>query len=76
MTLKINQNFKSIINNQLINSHKLSYTFQIFNNKLLINRFDYDEVQKILTKNFHKYKVLQSQYDKKMIIYMNINNNN
>ena len=76
MTLKINQNFKSIINNQLINSHKLSYTFQIFNNKLLINRFDYDEVQKILNKNFHKYKVLQSQYDQKMIIYMNINNNN
>lgn len=60
MTLKINQNFKSIINNQLINSYKLSYTFQIFNNKLLINRFDYEEVQKILNKNFHKYKVLQS----------------
>ena len=60
MTLKINQNFKSIINNQLINSNKLSYTFRIYNNKLLINRFDFDEVQKILTKNFHKYKVLQS----------------
>jgi hypothetical protein len=60
MTLKINQNFKSIINNQLINSNKLSYTFQIFNNKLLINRFDFEEVDKILTRNLHKYKVLQS----------------
>ena len=60
MTLKINQNFKSIINNQLINSNKLSYTFRIYNNKLLINRFDFEEVDKILTKNFHKYKVLQS----------------
>ena len=60
MTLKINQNFKSIINNQLINSNKLSYTFQIFNNKLLINRFDFEEVDKILTRNIHKYKVLQS----------------
>ena len=60
MTLKINQNFKPIINNQLINSHKLNYTFQIFNNKLLINSKDFEEVQKILIKNFHKYKVLQS----------------
>jgi hypothetical protein len=60
MTLKINQNFTSIINNQLINSNKLSYTFRIYNNKLLINRFDFDQVDKILTRNFHKYKVLQS----------------
>ena len=60
MTLKINQNFTSIINNQLINSHKLSYTFRIYNNKLLINRFDFEEVDKILTRNLHKYKVLQS----------------
>jgi len=36
MTLKINKNFRSIINNQL----------------------DFEEVDKILTKNFHKYKVL------------------
>jgi hypothetical protein len=60
MTLKINQNFKSIINNQLINSNKLSFKFQIFNNKLLINRFDFEQVDKILTRNLHKYKVLQS----------------
>jgi hypothetical protein len=60
MTLKINQNFRSIINNQLINSNKLNFKFQIFNNKLLINRFDLEEVEKILTRNCHKYKVLQS----------------
>jgi len=58
MTLKINKNFKSIINNQLINSNKLNFKFQIFNNKLLINKLDFEEVDKILTKNFHKYKVL------------------
>jgi len=60
MTLKINQNFKSIINNQLINSNKLNFKFQIFNNKLLIDKKDLEEVDKILTRNFHKYKVLQS----------------
>jgi hypothetical protein len=60
MVLKINKNFKSIINNQLINSNKLNFKFQIFNNKLLINKLDFEEVDKILTKNFHKYKVLQS----------------
>jgi hypothetical protein len=58
MTLKINKNFRSIINNQLINSNKLNFKFQIFNNKLLINKLDFEEVDKILTKNFHKYKVL------------------
>jgi len=60
MTLKINQNFKSIINNQLINSNKLNFKFQIFNNKLLIDKKDLEEVDKILTRNLHKYKVLQS----------------
>lgn len=58
MTLKINKNFRSIINNQLINSNKLSYSFQILNSNLIINRFDLEEVDKILTRNFHKYKVL------------------
>ena len=60
MTLKINKNFKSIINNQLINSNKLNHSFQILNSNLIINRKDLEEVDKILTKNFHKYKVLQS----------------
>ena len=59
MTLKINKNFKSIINNQLINSNKLNYSFQILNSNLIINRKDFEEVDKILTRNIHKYKVLQ-----------------
>jgi len=60
MTLKINKNFKSIINNQLINSNKLNFKFQILNSNLIIDKKDFEEVDKILTKNIHKYKVLQS----------------
>jgi hypothetical protein len=60
MTLKINKNFKSIINNQLINSNKLNFQFQILNSNLIINKKDFKEVDKILTRNIHKYKVLQS----------------
>jgi hypothetical protein len=59
MTLKINKNFKSIINNQLINSNKLNFKFQILNSNLIINKKDFEEVDKILTRNIHKYKVLQ-----------------
>jgi len=57
MILKINKNFKSIITNQLINSNKLKFEFQVLNSNLLINKEDLEEVDKILTKNFHKYKV-------------------
>jgi hypothetical protein len=60
MTLKINKNFRSIINNQLINSNKLNFKFQILNSNLIIDKKDFEEVDKILTKNIHKYKVLQS----------------
>jgi hypothetical protein len=59
MTLKINKNFKSIINNQLINSNKLNFKFQILNSNLIIDKKDFEEVDKILTRNIHKYKVLQ-----------------
>jgi hypothetical protein len=58
MTLKINKNFRGIISSQLINSNKLKFEFKILNSNLLINKFDLEEVDKILTKNFHKYKVL------------------
>ena len=58
MTLKINQNFKSIITNLLINSNKLNFKFKLFNNKLLIDKRDYEEVDKLLIRNLHKYKVL------------------
>ena len=61
MILKINKNFKSIITNQLINSNKLKFEFQVLNSNLLINPKDLEEVDKILTRNFHKYKVLTKQ---------------
>jgi hypothetical protein len=57
MILKINKNFRSIITNQLINSNKLKFEFQVLNSNLLINKEDLEEVDKILTRNFHKYKV-------------------
>jgi hypothetical protein len=58
MTLKINKNFKSIINSLLINSNKLDYSFQMLNSNLIINRKDLENVDKLLTNNCHKYKVL------------------
>ena len=60
MTLKINQNFKSIINSLLINSNKLNHSFQLLNSNLIINKKDFDQVDKLLNNNCHKYKVLQS----------------
>jgi hypothetical protein len=57
MILKINKNFRSIITNQLINSNKLKFEFQVLNSNLLINPKDLEEVDKILTRNCHKYKV-------------------
>jgi hypothetical protein len=58
MTLKINQNFKSLINSILINSNKLNHSFYILNNNLIINPKDLEEVDKLLTRNLYKYKVL------------------
>lgn len=57
MILKINKNFRSIINSQLINSNKLKFEFKILNSNLLINKEDLEEVDKILTRNFHRYKI-------------------
>jgi hypothetical protein len=58
--LKINQNFRSIICSQLINSNKLEFEFKMINNKLIINQIDFEIVDKLLTRNYHNYKVLQS----------------
>jgi hypothetical protein len=55
--LTINKNFKPIICSQLINSNKLEFEFKMINNKLIINSNDFEVVDKLLTKNFHKYKV-------------------
>jgi hypothetical protein len=57
-TLKINPNFRSLINKLLINSNKLYHPFYIVNNNLIINNKDLEEVDKILRRNFYKYKVL------------------
>jgi hypothetical protein len=56
--LKINKNFKSIIYNLLSNSNKLQSVFYINNNILIINKVDLEQVDKLLTNNFHKYKVI------------------
>jgi hypothetical protein len=56
--LKINKNFKSIIYNLLSNSNKLQSVFYINNNILIINKIDLEQVDKLLTNNFHKYKVI------------------
>jgi hypothetical protein len=55
--LKINQNFKSLINSLLINSNKLNNSFYILNNNLIINRQDLEEVDNILTRNSYKYSI-------------------
>jgi hypothetical protein len=56
--LQINKNFKSIIYNLLSNSNKLQSVFYINNNILIINKIDLEQVDKLLTNNFHKYKVI------------------
>ena len=56
--LKINKNFRSIIYNLLSNSNKLQSVFYINNNILIINKIDLEQVDKLLTNNFHKYKVI------------------
>ncbi len=58
--LTINKNFRSIICSQLINSNKLEFEFKMINNKLIINSNDFEVVDKLLTRNYHNYKVLQS----------------
>lgn len=58
MILQINKNFKSIINNLLINSNKLEHSFQLLNSNLIIDSKDLENVDKLLTRNLHKYKVL------------------
>ena len=55
--LKINQNFKSIINSLLINSNRLNHSFYILNNNLVINRNDLEQVDNLLTRNYHKYSI-------------------
>jgi len=55
--LFINPNFKSIINKLLINSNKLKSSFYILNNNLIINKIDFEEVDKLLFNNCHSYRM-------------------
>jgi hypothetical protein len=56
--LKINKNFRSIIYNLLSNSNKLQNVFYINNDVLIINKQDLEVVDKLLTNNYHKYKLI------------------
>ncbi len=56
--LKINKNFKSIIYNLLINSNKMMHVFYINNDVLIIDKNDFEIVDRLLNNNFHKYKVV------------------
>jgi hypothetical protein len=55
--LKINKNFKSIIYNLLANSNKMAHVFYINNDVLLIDSGDFEIVDRLLTNNFHKYRL-------------------
>jgi hypothetical protein len=55
--LKINKNFKSIIYNLLSNSNKMGHVFYMNNNILLIDKNDLEVVDRLLTNNFHKYRL-------------------
>ncbi len=56
--LKINKNFKSIIYNLLSNSNKMTRVFYINNDVLIIDKNDFEIVDRLLNNNFHKYKVV------------------
>jgi predicted DNA-binding transcriptional regulator len=56
--LKINKNFKSIIYNLLANSNKMMHVFYINNDVLIIDKNDFEIVDRLLNNNFHKYKVV------------------
>jgi hypothetical protein len=57
--LKINKNFKSIIYNLLANSNKMMHVFYINNDVLIIDKNDFEIVDRLLNNNFHKYKLTE-----------------
>jgi hypothetical protein len=60
--IKIIKSNKIIIYNLLFNSNKLKHSFNIINNILIINSFDYDIVEKLLHNNYYTkntYKLIQ-----------------
>ncbi len=56
--LKIQVSFKKQIYDKLINSNKLTSPIRIHTNILMIDQKDFEQVDKILYKNYINYKVL------------------
>ena len=56
--LQFNQNFKKSIYQLLINSNKLKFTIRTSKNILYINSEDLEFVDKVLTRNLLKYKLI------------------
>ena len=56
--LQFNQNFKKSIYQLLINSNKLNFTIRTSKNILYIDKSDLDFVDKVLTRNLLKYKLI------------------
>jgi hypothetical protein len=57
--LKINKGFKSIIYALLFKSNNLKHVFYINNDVLIINKEDFEVVDRLLNNNFHKYKLTE-----------------
>ena len=56
--IQFNQNFKKSIYQLLINSNKLNFTIRTSKNILYIDKSDLDFVDKVLTRNLLKYKLI------------------
>ena len=56
--LQFNQNFKKSIYQLLINSNKLKFTIRTSKNILYINSEDLEFVDKVLTRNLLKYRII------------------
>ena len=56
--LQFNQNFKKSIYQLLINSNKLNFTIRTSKNILYIDKSDLEFVDKVLTRNLLKYRII------------------
>jgi hypothetical protein len=56
--LQFNQNFKKSIYQLLINSNKLKFTIRTSKNILYIDKSDLEFVDKVLTRNLLKYRII------------------
>ena len=56
LVLRIQRNFKPFIHRELTKSKKMSFTYRLVGDKLLINPFDLEEVGKVMKRLELKYK--------------------